>query len=124
VEPLRTATVTISPLFRDVLTQSLSRCVKLEIIEHIDTRAGLERRLPTLSLDLVLIGLGQNDGDAIASSIAGLLPRSVVLAFSSDLRRTLACCAQRPPLSLDDATLEALADVITTLRRSPADRLS
>jgi DNA-binding NarL/FixJ family response regulator len=117
VVPLRTLAVTISPLFCDIVTQSLTRRVPLEIIEQMKTRAGLEHGVVALAPDIILIGLVDNEDSAFALSLARLSPQATVVAFSSDLRRVHACREGCRPMLLVDASPDSLADAIMSLRQ-------
>jgi DNA-binding NarL/FixJ family response regulator len=116
VVPLRTLAVTISPLFCDIVAQSLARRVPIEVTGLVNTRAGLEHRVMALAPDIILIGLAEGEGDAFVLSLAQLLPQAVVVAFSSDLRQAYACRKDCRPLLLEDASPDSLADAIISLR--------
>jgi hypothetical protein len=109
--------VTISPLFCDIVTQSLAQRVPLDLVGQIDTRVGLEQKLAARAPDLLLIGLVESEGGAFALSLTQLLPQAAVLAFSSDLQRVYACRKEHQPIVLEDASPDSLAETIISLRQ-------
>jgi hypothetical protein len=76
--------VTISPLFCDIIAQSLSQRMPLDIIDRINTRIGLEQRLAALDPDLILI--------SPPSRILTLLKRQQPLNPMSILRWMVRVC--------------------------------
>ena len=111
------ASVTLSPLFRDLFAQSIAPFVALTFVGHIDTRTSLASRLEALAPDLVLFGLSPGESVAAAIGVADQLPQPVVVAISGDLREALVLRGTMPPVTLHDASAGGIADAITMFRR-------
>jgi hypothetical protein len=86
VTAIRTVTVTMSPLFRDLVARLMARHGGLDLVAELTVREGLEERLQLLLPALILVGLERNEGDEIGLSLVRLLPRACVIAFSADGR--------------------------------------
>jgi DNA-binding NarL/FixJ family response regulator len=83
---IRTVVVTISPLLADIIEQSITGQVVLDVLARLDTRDFLDKRLQTINPDLILVGLRPGEPDEIGSSLLSLLPAARVIVFSSDAR--------------------------------------
>jgi DNA-binding NarL/FixJ family response regulator len=112
VAAIRTVMITMPPIFRDLITELISGHRNLNVVADLDNRDGLEQRLPALAPDLVLIGLGRNEGDEIAFSLVRLLPNAKVIAFSSDGRHAFVHRMQPQRTVLLDVSPQMLIDAI------------
>src|SRR5262249_30668507 len=83
VPAIRTVMVTMSPMFRNLVTELMIRHRCLNVVAELDTREGLQERLRSLAPDLILIGLRRNEGDEIGLSLLHNRPNAKVIAFSS-----------------------------------------
>ena len=95
---IRTVMITMPPIFRDLITQLMAGHRDLNVVAELDNREGLEERLRSFAPDLILVGLGRNEGDEIGLSLVRLLPAAKVIAFSSDGRHasSIACNRSAP----------------------------
>ena len=84
MRPLRTVTVAITPLLGDIISQVVAERAPIDIVARLDSRDQLELRLPALAPDLVLVGLREGEGGAIALSLRSAVPRARVVALSHD----------------------------------------
>jgi DNA-binding NarL/FixJ family response regulator len=81
---IRTVMITMSPIFRDLITELMVGHGTLDVVGEFDTPGGLDEQLQQLAPDLILIKLHRNDGDEIGLELAKTLPSVKVIAFSSD----------------------------------------
>jgi DNA-binding NarL/FixJ family response regulator len=81
---LRCAFVTVSPLMRALLEETLSNRVRLEILAELDTRDGLVRELAGLRPDVVVIGLERQESDDFGADLLADLPDARLLLMSAD----------------------------------------
>ena len=107
---IRTVTVTMAPLFCDLVTGLLAAHCNIHLVAKIDNRAAIEQRLQSLAPELVLIGLGDGESDEIASALAGSVPNARVIAFSSDNRHAFVHQLERPRRVLLDISPRQLVD--------------
>jgi DNA-binding NarL/FixJ family response regulator len=112
VTAIRTVTVTMAPIFRDLIVGLMAGYGNLDVIENLDTRDGLEEQLRALAPGLVLIGLGENEADEIALPLARLLPNSKVIAFSRDGRHAFVHRMYPRRSALLDVSPKMLIDAI------------
>jgi DNA-binding NarL/FixJ family response regulator len=112
MEPLRTVTVAITPLLGDIINQAVAERAPIEIVARLDSRDQLAFRLQTLAPDLVLIGLGRDEGGAIGLSLRDALPRVKVIALSHDAHHAYLPAPQRHHTTLIDLSPEALIEAI------------
>jgi chemotaxis response regulator CheB len=70
VPAIRTVTVTMSPIFRDLIAGLMTGYRNLDVVEKFDTRDRLEEQLAAVAPDLILIGLGKNEPDEIGAPLA------------------------------------------------------
>jgi DNA-binding NarL/FixJ family response regulator len=110
--PIRTVTVTITPLLCDIISQVAAERAPIDIVARLDNRGRLELRLQTLAPDLVLIGLCPGEDDSIALSFRNALPRAKVIALSHDIRHAYLHVSHRHGTVLNDLSLEALIEAI------------
>ncbi|MGH7841768.1 MAG: hypothetical protein ACREQT_09660 [Candidatus Binataceae bacterium] len=109
---IRTVIITMSPIFRDLIAELMAGRRILNVIGEFSTRDALEERLRVLAPDLILIGLGRNEGDEIGLSLARLLPNAKVIAFASDRRDAFVYRMQSQRTALRDVSAQALIDTI------------
>lgn len=109
---IRTVTVTMSPLFRDLVTELLADHRDLDLVGELGTRGRLEDWLQAIAPELVLIGLGRDEGDDIGPRLVRLLPNSKVIAFSSDGRHAFVHGMKPQRIALFDVSPQMLIDAI------------
>jgi DNA-binding NarL/FixJ family response regulator len=112
MRPLRTVTVTITPLLGDIISQVVAVRAPIEIVARLDRRDRLELRLQILVPNLVLIGLRQDEGGAVALSLCNALPRAKVIALSHDAHHAYLPVAHRHRTTLIDLSPKALIEAI------------
>ncbi len=112
---IRTVTITMPPLFRDLITASIARHGNVDVIAELDTRDAIEQRLQSLAPQLVLIGLGRGEGDAIGPALARFVPNAKVIAFSSDGRHAFVHRMHQPREILLDISPQQLIDAVLDL---------
>lgn len=112
MRPLRTVTVAITPLLGDIINQLVAVRVPIEIVARLDTRDRLAQRLQILAPDLVLIGLREDEGDAIALSLRNTLPRAKVIALSHDGHQAYLPVPHRHRTTLIDLSPKPLIEAI------------
>lgn len=112
VTGIRTVTITMSPIFRELIADSMAGRVDIELVEDLDTRDELEQRLQALVPDLVLIGLQRDEGDETGLSLLRLLPNARVIAFSSDGRNAFVYRMRPQRSELLDVSPQQLLDTI------------
>jgi chemotaxis response regulator CheB len=76
----------MSPLMVDIFREILSGEAAIEVVNEFRHRRRLEPRLSAIQPDLVLIGLRRHESDAIAAALLMDLPRTKIVAFSSDMQ--------------------------------------
>jgi len=103
---LRTVTVALTPLLGDIISQVVAERAPIDIV------ARLAPRLQSLAPDLILIGLCQAEGDAIALSLRNALPQAKVIALSHDARHAYLHVPYRHRTTLIDLSPEALIEAI------------
>ena len=109
---IRTVMVTVSPILRDLITELMAGHGHLDVVGELDTRDRLEEQLRALAPDLILIGLGRDEGDEIGLSLMRFLPNAKVIAFSSDLRHAFVHRMQPQRIALLDVSPQMLIDTI------------
>jgi DNA-binding NarL/FixJ family response regulator len=112
VAAIRTVTVTMSPIFRDLVTGLMAGHVNLDVVGNFDRRDGLEEQLRALAPNLILIGLGRNEGDEIGGSLVRLLPDAKVITFSSNGRDASVHRMQLQRVALPEVSSRVLIDTI------------
>lgn len=112
---IRTVTVTMAPMFRDLIRELMASRGNLDVIGELVTRDTLDEQLRALAPDLILIGLGRNEGDEIGLSLVRRLPNAKVIAFSSDGRHAFVHRMQPRRTVLDDVSPQVLIESILEL---------
>jgi DNA-binding NarL/FixJ family response regulator len=112
VAAIRTVMITMPRLFRDLIAELMARHKNLNVVGELNSRQGIEGLLRPLAPDLVFIGLGRNDEDAIGLSLVRLLPNAKVIAFSSETRHAFVYQMQPQRSVLLDLSPQALIDAI------------
>ena len=107
---IRTVTITMSPLFRDLVTGLIAAHCNIDLVAGIDDRTAIEQRLHALAAELVLIGLGEGEGDEVGPVLAGSMPNARVIAFTSDIRHAFVHQLHRPRRVLLDISSQQLID--------------
>jgi DNA-binding NarL/FixJ family response regulator len=112
MRPLRTVTVAITPLLGDIISQVVAERAPIDIVASLDSRDQLAPRLRTLAPDLVLIGLGEDEGGAITLSVHNVVPRAKVIALSHDGDHAYLPAPRRHGTKLIDLSPKALIEAI------------
>ncbi len=112
---IRTVMVTMSPIFRDLITELMAGHGNLDVIGELDTRDALDEQLRALAPDLILIGLRRDERDELGLSLVGLLPTAKVIAFSSDGRDAFVYHMQPQRTALRDVSPQMLIETILGL---------
>ena len=81
---IRTAMITMPPIFRDLVTELMVGHGTLDVVGEFDTRTGLKEQLQKLAPDLILLKLLRDEGNEIGRELARMRPGMKVIAFSSD----------------------------------------
>jgi DNA-binding NarL/FixJ family response regulator len=112
VSAIRTVTIALSPLFRDLIVQLLAPRRRLELIAELDGIEGAEARLKAIAPELVLLGLGQDQDEQAAREIARLAPQAQLIAFSYSARDAVVFRGEERRAVLNDLSAQALIEVI------------
>jgi DNA-binding NarL/FixJ family response regulator len=115
MRPLRTVTVTITPLLGDIISQVVAEHAPIDVVSRLDSRDQLELRLPTLAPDLVLVGLRKGESGAIALALRSAVPRAKVVALSHDGHHAYLPAPRRHGTKLIDLSPTALIETIQGL---------
>jgi hypothetical protein len=81
---LRCVFVTVSPLMKALLEETLSSRVRLEILAELANRDGLIRELAALCPDLVVIGMQAREPDDLGAGLLTDLPYARLLLMRED----------------------------------------
>jgi DNA-binding NarL/FixJ family response regulator len=106
----------MSPLLIDIIEQSVTGHVALDIVAHLEARNLIEERLRVMKPDLVLVGLYPGEADEIGRSLLSLVPVARVIVFSSDARHAYLHEMQAHRVTLIDVSPPALIEAIRGLR--------
>jgi hypothetical protein len=113
VAAIRTVTVTMAPIFRDLIVGLMAGRRDLDVVEELDTRDGLKEWLQAVAPELILIGLRKNEADEfVVPPLVRLLPNAKVIAFSSDGRHAFVHHMHQQRTELLDVSAETLIDSI------------
>jgi DNA-binding NarL/FixJ family response regulator len=113
---IRTALVSLSPLFSDIITKAVEPEIELDVVAQIHGRGSLEERLGLIDPELVLIGLHVGETDAITATVLAAAPAAKVIAFSADCRHAYLHEMRAYQATLIDVTPAALAEAILEQR--------
>ena len=108
---IRTVTVTMTSIFRGLVTELIAGHGNLDLVGTIDSRDRLEEQLQLLSPDLILVGLGRNEGDEVGLSLVRLLPNARVIALSSDGRDAFVYQMRAQRMALRNVSAQSLIDI-------------
>jgi len=81
---LRCVFVTVSPLMKTILEETLSSRLRLEILAELASRDGLVRELSELQPELVVIGLRARESDDFGAGLLVDIPQARLLLISAD----------------------------------------
>jgi DNA-binding NarL/FixJ family response regulator len=109
---LRTVTVTVTPLMADIISQLVAERAPIDIVASLDDRDQLASRLRTLLPELVLIGLDQSEGGAVAISLHDAVPRARVIALSHDARHAYLSAPPSADATAIDLSPQALIEAV------------
>jgi hypothetical protein len=112
VAAIRTVTITMPRLFRDIIAELMARYGNLDVVEELGIRDGLEERLRALAPDLILIGFRKGEGDEIGLQLVRLLPNAKVIAFSSEGRHAFVYRMQLQRTVLLEVSPQMLIDTV------------
>jgi DNA-binding NarL/FixJ family response regulator len=112
VAVLRTAVVTIPPIFGDIIKALLADHFTLDVVGQFDGRAEAEKQLPLISPDLIIIGLRKGESDAIGRTLLAVAPLAKVIVLSNDGRNAYVHEMRAHRLVLADVSPRALIDAI------------
>jgi hypothetical protein len=111
---LRTLMVTVSPLLGEMTLAVLLPYLPMEIIGILETRQDIATMLLQAAPDLLLLGLFENEREAIAGSLLLIVPSIKILALASDGRQAWLFETGQPPLALPDLSLPALVSAVVS----------
>jgi DNA-binding NarL/FixJ family response regulator len=112
---IRTVVVTMSSLFVDIIEQSVTEQIALDIVARFEAR-DLEEHLRVINPDLVLVGLRPGEADEIGRSLLEVVPVARVIVFSSDARHAYLHEMIPHRATLIDVSPAALIEAIRGLR--------
>ena len=104
----RAVFVTMPALLSEIIIEAALERVRLEVVGEFAARDRLAEQLPVLAPDLVLIGLGAGETDAIGSVVLALVPAAKVLLLSQDGRRASIFATAAPRAVLEGFSLKNL----------------
>jgi chemotaxis response regulator CheB len=109
---IRTVTISITPLLSDIISQVVAEHAPIDIVARLGRSERLAQSLQMLAPNLVLIGLCQSEGDAIALSLCDALPWAKVIALSHDARHAYLPVPHRHRSALIEMSPNALIEAI------------
>ena len=109
----RAVFVTMPALLSEIIIEAALERVRLEVVGEFAARDRLAEQLPVLAPDLVLIGLGAGETDAIGSVVLALVPAAKVLLLSQDGRRASIFATAAPGAVLEGFSLKNLLAALT-----------
>jgi len=109
---IRTATVSITALLGDIISQVVAEYAPIDIVARLDRSEELAVRLQSLAPDLILIGLCQGEADEIALFLCDALPLVNVIALSHDARHAYLPVPNHHRSALIDLSPNALIEAI------------
>ena len=116
---VRTLVVTLAPLLADLIRDVLQPKLTLDIIGVLHTRESLPHSLRGLAPDLLLLGLTENEIDAVALPLLATLPSVAILVMAPNGQHAWLYEMQPHRSVLSDLSVAALAQ--TLVSRFPAD---
>jgi hypothetical protein len=114
VAGIRAVSVTTPAMLGDLLKGLAQGRIDLNVVAEFGERYTFERKLRSISPDLVVIGLRGNEASTVVLPMLRLLPTAKFIAFSSDLRQAFGYELRTHGTSLTDLSPEALIDFINT----------
>lgn len=109
---IRTALITMSPMLGDIITRAVAGNVVLDVVARLDGEDATADRLRMLAPELILIGLGTDDSDAVPLAVLAVAPTAKVIAFTADCRHAQLLEMRPQRTLLIDVTPAALVDAI------------
>lgn len=109
---IRTVMVTTPALLGDLIEQLAIGRVDLDIVGQLNDRRALARRLQRLRPRLVVIGLQENETEALIHGLLTRLPASRFIVLSHDGRSIAGYDSRRSRTALSDLSPEGLIDFI------------
>jgi DNA-binding NarL/FixJ family response regulator len=121
VARIRTVIVTMPRLLGDIITALVTDHAALDVVAEFDNRADAENSLPDIAPDLILVGLRDDETDAIGLTLLALGPSAKVVAFSNDGRNGYLHEMRAQRVELTDISPQTLIDAI--LGAPPSSRV-
>jgi DNA-binding NarL/FixJ family response regulator len=112
VATIRAVLIGMSPLLRDIVEQSISTQMDVEIIDEIFADDWGER-LRSLSPDVVIISLGRNESDDIMIRLLEIVPNARIVTLSHDSRQAIFCEMHTRPTVFPDFSPEEIVSLIS-----------
>jgi hypothetical protein len=112
VAGIRAAFVTTPAMLSDLIKALARDRVEFEVLGEFDNRRELERKLPPLRPNLVVIGLRENENYEAVISMLMSVPRAKFIAFSNDGREALGIELRIQRMPLTDLSPNTLFDFI------------
>jgi DNA-binding NarL/FixJ family response regulator len=112
VPAIRTATIALAPMFRDLITELIASRRRLDVIAEFDDSNGIEARLRAAAPQLILLGLRRGQDDRAAQALAMLVPEAQLIAFSDDRRHAFVYRGRERRIALIDFSAQMLIDAI------------
>lgn len=104
--------VTVPALLGDLIKRLAVGSVELDLAGQLSGRRALATRLQRLRSHLVVIGLRENETDAIVRALLTQLPTAKFIAVSPDGRSVVGYELRRNRIKLSNLSLEGLIDFI------------
>jgi chemotaxis response regulator CheB len=105
---MRVLVVTLSPLLRELVTSVLQPRFFVDVVEVLESREPVARRLRDLAPDLIWIGLLDGETDAVAVPLLAVLPSVRVLVLARNGADAWLHGPQGRRTVLSDLSVEAL----------------
>ena len=112
---IRTATVALAPIFRDLVIELIASHRVIEVIAEFDHTDGIQAQLREAAPQLILLGLRRARDSGAALALARLVPQARLIAFSNDRRDAFVYRGQGQRIALIDFSTQMLIDAIADL---------
>ena len=115
MQGIRTVTVSVTPLLSDIIKELVAEWAPIDIVARLASDDQLALHLQTLAPDLVLIGIGEKDGDSVVLSLDNDLHWARVIGLSHDARHAYLLEPHGRGATQFEMSPEALIEVIQGL---------
>jgi DNA-binding NarL/FixJ family response regulator len=112
VAGIRTVMVTTPALLGDLIRRLAVGHVELDIVAELSGRRALAKQLQQLRPHLVIIGLRENETDALIRALLAQLPSSKFIALTSDGRSIVGYELRLNRISLSNSSPDDLIDFV------------